>query len=64
MFEVVPGHERGVVDTRGRPGGARGPGLVILIPVIQTMRRVDMREQVVAPGRELQGSTGRFILRL
>lgn len=36
-------YERGVVFTLGRFGGTRQPGLTVIIPVIQTMRKVDMR---------------------
>jgi regulator of protease activity HflC (stomatin/prohibitin superfamily) len=41
--QVIPEYERGVVFTLGKFTGVRGPGLNFLIPVIQTMRRVDMR---------------------
>lgn len=36
-------YERGVVFTLGKYSGTRDPGLTLLIPVIQTMRKVDMR---------------------
>lgn len=47
MFHRIPGHERAVVETLGRFSGVKGPGLVIVLPVLQTMRRVDMREQAI-----------------
>src|SRR4030042_3383148 len=36
-------YERGVVFTLGKYGGTRDPGLNIIIPILQTMRKVDMR---------------------
>lgn len=36
-------YERGVVFTLGKYSGTRNPGLTIVIPIFQTMRRVDMR---------------------
>jgi len=43
---IVPEYERLVVFRLGRCIGSRGPGLVLLIPVIDRVRRVDLREQV------------------
>lgn len=43
IFKILNEYERGVVFRLGRLVAARGPGLVILIPVIERMRRVDMR---------------------
>ena len=36
-------YERGVVFTWGKYAGTRGPGLTIVIPIMQSMRKVDMR---------------------
>lgn len=36
-------YERGVVFTLGKYAGTRGPGLTIVIPVYQSMQKVDMR---------------------
>ncbi len=36
-------YERGVVFTLGKFSGTREPGLTFVIPVVQSMRRVDMR---------------------
>jgi regulator of protease activity HflC (stomatin/prohibitin superfamily) len=36
-------YERGVVFTLGKYSGTREPGLAFIIPVLQSMRRVDMR---------------------
>lgn len=40
---VLNEYERGVVFRLGRVIGAKGPGLIILIPIIDRMVRVDMR---------------------
>jgi regulator of protease activity HflC (stomatin/prohibitin superfamily) len=45
-IRVVPEYERLVVFRLGRAIGAKGPGLVILIPVIDRGQRADLREQV------------------
>ena len=42
-IKVVPEYERGVIFRLGRVGGARGPGLFFIIPVIDQMMKVDMR---------------------
>jgi regulator of protease activity HflC (stomatin/prohibitin superfamily) len=42
-IRIVPEYERGVVFRLGRLVGARGPGLILLIPLIETMRKVDLR---------------------
>jgi regulator of protease activity HflC (stomatin/prohibitin superfamily) len=41
--KIVPEYERGVVFRLGRLVGARGPGLFLLIPIIERMVRVDTR---------------------
>lgn len=47
IIKILKEYERGVVFTLGRVGRtAAGPGLVLLIPAIQTMRKVDMRTLV------------------
>ncbi|MFL5284683.1 MAG: SPFH domain-containing protein [Rhodopila sp.] len=38
-----PEYECGVVFILGRFSGVRGPGLILLIPAVQQMQRVDMR---------------------
>ena len=40
-------YERAVVFTLGRFNRVRGPGLVLLVPFIQEMVRVDLRIQVI-----------------
>jgi regulator of protease activity HflC (stomatin/prohibitin superfamily) len=42
-FKVLNEYERGVVLTLGRYTGTKGPGLILLIPLIQKMLRVDLR---------------------
>jgi regulator of protease activity HflC (stomatin/prohibitin superfamily) len=36
-------YERGVVFTLGKYAGTRGPGLTIIFPVVQSVRKVDLR---------------------
>jgi regulator of protease activity HflC (stomatin/prohibitin superfamily) len=45
-IRVVPEYNRLVVFRLGRAIGARGPGIVFLIPVIDRAVKVDLREQV------------------
>lgn len=42
-IRVVQEYERGVVFRLGRVMGARGPGLIILLPFIERMVKVDLR---------------------
>lgn len=42
-LRIVKEFERGVIYTLGKYSGSRGPGLQIVIPVLQTMVIVDMR---------------------
>ncbi|MEA2099137.1 MAG: slipin family protein [Campylobacterota bacterium] len=44
---ILREYERGVVFTLGRFTGVKGPGLIILIPFIQQMVRVDLRTIVL-----------------
>jgi len=41
--KIVPEYERGVVFRLGRLVGPRGPGLVLLFPIVERMVRVDTR---------------------
>jgi regulator of protease activity HflC (stomatin/prohibitin superfamily) len=45
-IRVVPEYQRLVVFRLGRCIGARGPGIVIIIPVLDRPVRADLREQV------------------
>lgn len=47
MFKVLREYERGVVFMLGRFYKVKGPGLIILIPVLQQMVRVDLRTIVM-----------------
>jgi regulator of protease activity HflC (stomatin/prohibitin superfamily) len=42
-LNVLNEYERAVVFTLGRFKGIKGPGLVLILPLIQRMRRVDLR---------------------
>jgi len=42
-IKIVPEYERGVVFRLGRVIQAKGPGLFFIIPIIDQMRRVDLR---------------------
>lgn len=43
LFHILREYERAVVFTLGRFTGAKGPGLIIVIPFLQHIVRVDMR---------------------
>jgi len=43
MIKVLREYERGVIFRLGRLIGAKGPGLIILIPIVDKMVRVDLR---------------------
>jgi regulator of protease activity HflC (stomatin/prohibitin superfamily) len=42
-FRILNEYERGVMLTLGRFSGVKGPGIVIVFPVLQQMRKVDLR---------------------
>jgi len=46
-FRVLREYERGVIFTLGRFWKVKGPGLIIVVPVIQQMVRVDLRTVVM-----------------
>lgn len=46
-IKVVNQYERGVVLTLGRFTGIRNPGLRIVVPIFQTMRKVDIRTNTI-----------------
>jgi regulator of protease activity HflC (stomatin/prohibitin superfamily) len=50
-IRILREYERGVIFTLGRFTGVKGPGLILLIPVVQQMVKVDLRVmvQVVPP---------------
>ena len=47
VFKILNEFERGVVLTLGRFTGVKGPGLIILIPLVQRMIKVDLRVNVL-----------------
>ncbi|MBL8712815.1 MAG: slipin family protein [Alphaproteobacteria bacterium] len=44
---ILKEYERGVVYTLGRYSGVKGPGLILLIPIIQSMTRIDLRVRTI-----------------
>lgn len=42
-IKLIYQYERGVIFTLGRYGGIRKSGITLVIPVLQSMRKVDMR---------------------
>jgi len=46
-INILREYERGVIFTLGRFSGAKGPGLIIVVPIIQQMVRVDLRTIVL-----------------
>lgn len=53
-FRILREYERGVVFMLGRFHKVKGPGLVIIIPVLQQMERVDLRTLVLdIPSQDL-----------
>lgn len=46
-IKILREYERGVVFTLGRFTGVKGPGLIILIPFVQQMVRIDLRTIVL-----------------
>ena len=47
MLKVLREYERGVVFMLGRFWSVKGPGLIIIIPILQEMMRVDLRTMVL-----------------
>jgi len=46
-IKILKEFERGVIFTLGRYTGVKGPGLILVLPGIQTMSRVDLRTIVL-----------------
>ena len=46
-INILREYERGVVFTLGRYAGTKGPGLIIVWPIVQQMVRVDLRTIVL-----------------
>ena len=47
MIKILREYERGVIFMLGRFWGVKGPGLIIVIPGLQQMLRVDLRTMVL-----------------
>ena len=47
IFKILQEHERGVIFFLGRFQTVKGPGLIILIPFLQKMTKVDLRVMVL-----------------
>jgi regulator of protease activity HflC (stomatin/prohibitin superfamily) len=47
IFKVLDEYERGVIYTLGRYTGTKGPGLIILVPFVQRMQKIDMRVRTI-----------------
>jgi len=47
MFRILREYERGVIFMLGRYHTVKGPGLILVIPVIQQMVKVDLRVRVL-----------------
>ncbi len=47
MLKILREYERGVVFMLGRFWSVKGPGLIIIIPILQEMVRVDLRTMVL-----------------
>jgi regulator of protease activity HflC (stomatin/prohibitin superfamily) len=51
-FRIVPEYERLVVLALGRYAGTRGPGITMIIPLLETARKVDLRERFLEIPRQ------------
>ncbi|MCK6577432.1 MAG: SPFH/Band 7/PHB domain protein [Anaerolineae bacterium] len=52
VFRIVPEYERLVVLSLGRYAGTRGPGFTIVIPLLESVRKVDLRERFLEIPRQ------------
>ena len=58
-IRILREYERGVVFRLGRLMGSRGPGLILLIPVVDRMVRVSLRTVVMdVPGDHFLSRSG------
>ena len=46
-IKIVRPYQQGIVEQLGKYKQTAGPGLKLILPLVQTLVRVDMREQVV-----------------
>ena len=75
-IKILKEYERGVMFTLGRFTGIKGPGIILVIPILQQMTKVDLRVIVLdvpkqdvisrdrggGPHRSAQWGTGGFRL--
>lgn len=52
VVRIVPEYERLVVLALGKYAGTRGPGLTFIIPLLETAKRVDLRERFLEIPRQ------------
>ncbi|MGI9479361.1 MAG: slipin family protein [Hyphomicrobiaceae bacterium] len=45
-IRILREYERGVIFTLGRFSGVKGPGLILVIPIVQQIERIDLRTRV------------------
>ncbi|MCK5071785.1 MAG: slipin family protein [Bacteriovoracaceae bacterium] len=43
MIKIITQYQRAVIFTLGKYTGEKGPGLILVIPILQRMKRVDVR---------------------
>jgi len=46
-IKIVRPYQQGIIEQLGKYKMTTGPGLKLIVPIMQSMKRVDMREQVV-----------------
>src|SRR6201981_2004859 len=52
MIRILREYERGVIFRLGKLLGAKGPGLIILIPIVDRMVRMDLRVVTIDVARQ------------
>ena len=65
FIKILREYERAVMFTLGRFTGVKGPGLIIMIPLVQQMERVDLRTVVMdVPSQDVMVSLSSEPLRM
>src|SRR6201997_3856171 len=52
MIRILREYERGVIFRLGKLLGAKGPGLILLIPIVDRMVRMDLRVVTISVERQ------------
>src|SRR4030081_3733439 len=52
MIRILREYERGVIFRLGKLLGAKGPGLIFLIPIVDRMVRMDLRVETIDVARQ------------